>query len=106
MTSPARVVRVQPSRRVKPEQPAEVGQVSIDAPAETLLERGLDGPGEARPDERRAHLVVERRRRYGAGAGNGQHRREDCDRQPPYLVHDPPRVGLAILYDSRSRKVK
>jgi hypothetical protein len=74
---------MQPSRFVEPEQPAEVGQILVQVPAEARLESGLDRAGEAGPSQRRPQFVVEVRRRFAPRAGDGDEKaenaRQDCE---------------------------
>src|SRR5262249_22375069 len=62
MTSSACVIGMQASGFIKPQQPAEVGQLDINWPTETNRQSGLDIAGETGRTENRHQLIVNSRR--------------------------------------------
>ena len=69
MTATARVVVVQPLDRVEPEQPADVGQLRIEATPQLCFQSARDAPGETVPAERGAQRAIYIFRDGGAGRG-------------------------------------
>ena len=61
MTTCAGVVVVQPSDRVEPQHPSEVGEATIHAPPQPCLQRFGDASGECMAGEQVGQLFVERR---------------------------------------------